>query len=226
MCDDHADERPRAAGEHDEEGVDIGRSRSATWSRRALFWIVFTAVAGVGRASVTCPIPLTPQEAFQCSSSAANELKFTAPSRWYLLTPGAVESTLTAKYPMSWINTDARCCRHCVWSTGYPRIDPLVLASDRTQTNSSMHMDCNQFLLDFTALDVSGDARLSFEEMEPYLSIGVNSFLVKQQRLNTATAFRLSDFNRDGYVNKEEFLVLRHFWAPVHLSQVHTQYIY
>jgi hypothetical protein len=215
------------------------------------FLVAFTDPA---HAVIQCPTPSEPADAFICTAAMADQLKFTAPSLWYTLSPGAVASSRTAEYPMKWVNEKARCCRHCVWSTLYPQVDPLVLASDRTQTNTSTHLDCNKYVMDFFMLDKSQDQRLSFEEMDPYLSRGVNQYLVGKDRLNKviltslqnpsverrplthallillnhhlylqATAFRFADFNRDGYLSLEEYLVFRHFWAPVHLAQVGPQ---
>eukprot|EP00961_Rhodomonas_salina_P286209 3867293-Rhodomonas_salina.1 len=49
-------------------------------------------------------------------------------------------------------------------------------------------------------------------EMDPYLEYGVNKYLVDAGRLSKA------DLNLDEQVSKEEWYVLRHFWAPVHLA--------
>ena len=63
----------------------------------------------------------------------------TPSSMWYTLSNGS------AAYPLAWIETEAPCCRHCVWSLDYPLVNPIVLATDRTVNPSAQYLDCSQF---------------------------------------------------------------------------------
>jgi len=139
---------------------------------------------------------------------------FTAPSEWYKLSPDA-DMELGAG---PWLHDSAACCKHCVWNLGYPLIDPIVIATDRTNTNASQHLDCTKFEREFDALDIDLNGQLTMAEMDPYLEYGVNKYLVDAGRLSKPSVFEQADLNLDEQVSKEEWYVLRHFWAPVHLA--------
>ena len=79
---------------------------------------------------------------FMCTESMVRKLSMTPASRWYTLTPGASQQYTGS---LTWLNKNARCCRHCVWDLGYPLADPIVLASDRTVGFKAVNLDCIRF---------------------------------------------------------------------------------
>jgi len=141
---------------------------------------------------------------------------FTSPSEWYSLSPGGRDNNEQAAY--TWIEEKAPCCKHCVWNLGYPVIDPIVIATDRVNTNASEHLDCRTFETEFLALDVDASNSLDLDEIEPYLNYGINKWLSENKRLNKEALFEQTDLNMNGVVSLNEWYVLRHFWAPVHVA--------
>jgi hypothetical protein len=76
---------------------------------------------------------------FQCDPVLlANLSKFPA-ARWYTLSNGS------ASYALTWLKSVAPCCLHCIWSLGYPLVDPIVVATDRTISNRAQSLDCARF---------------------------------------------------------------------------------
>eukprot|EP00961_Rhodomonas_salina_P286210 3867293-Rhodomonas_salina.2 len=100
--------------------------------------------------AITCPDPSI-QNSYSCNAASAHDLMFTAPSEWYKLSPDA-DMELGAG---PWLHDSAACCKHCVWNLGYPLIDPIVIATDRTNTNASQHLDCTKFEVRASSLHLS-----------------------------------------------------------------------
>ena len=97
------------------------------------------------------------------------------------------------------------------------------------------------FQTEFNALDHYHDEKLTYEEALPYLTSDINEYLIEQRILNLTMTFVQADINRDSVLSLPEWsatisiltsissamiasvlhrLVLRHFWAPIHLSSV------
>ena len=106
-----------------------------------------------------------PSAMFVCPAGAHDALKYTAPAQWHTLAASSGSGSAIKAYAGAWLRGQAPCCRHCVWELGYPAIDPIVLASDRTSTNATLHLDCAAFATEFRALDRNADAKLDEEEL-------------------------------------------------------------
>mmetsp|Transcript_24410 Transcript_24410/g.61773 ORF Transcript_24410/g.61773 Transcript_24410/m.61773 type:complete len:960 (-) Transcript_24410:329-3208(-) len=188
-------------------------------TRRAevvLAGLVLAAVIGSAEGgNVSCVA--TRAKIWECSQNAAQSLSWNPPQRWYTL--GAKGTSATQVYASTFIQQEGSCCKHCVWDLGYPLMDPIILASDRTSTQYGQHLDCTKFGPDFDALDVDNNLKLSKTEMAVWLNFGINKWLTSQDRLSHDTVFESTDFDRDGAVSKEEWYVLRHFWAPIAVSR-------
>ena len=68
------------------------------------------------------------------------DLSMTPASQWYTLSGEKKQM-----YPSTWIQQIAPCCRHCVWSLGYPLFNPILISSDRTSNQNANYLDCTQF---------------------------------------------------------------------------------
>ncbi|EKX53234.1 hypothetical protein GUITHDRAFT_100940 [Guillardia theta CCMP2712] len=166
-------------------------------------------------AFITCPTPVTRDNALQCTKENYEELNYHSPSVWYTLSSNSSGQV----YPFWWIRESAPCCRHCVWDLGYPFIDPIILASDRASSNTTDVLDCSRFKVQFDSLDTSGDGYLSSSEMETFLSVDLNGWLVARDRLNKTVFFEYTDLNKDYKISLNEWLVMRHFWSLVQLAE-------
>ena len=119
---------------------------------------------------------------------------------------------------IDYIKNYYQCCRHCMWSFEYPTGAPIVaIVTD--------DLDCVRFQRDFARYNTQETGRgvphLTASEMQQYLREGPNRFLVANRFLDPAQVVLQADLDRDGNVTQEEFLVLRHFWAPVHVTRMH-----
>jgi len=159
-----------------------------------------------------------PAAMLACPAGASDALKYTAPAQWYTLSAAGGGSP-PAAYASGWLRERAPCCRHCVWGLGYPAIDPIVLVSDRTATNASFYLDCAAFDIEFGALDRNANAVLDANELMPFLRTGFNQLLGATGKLSEAQVFVQADLDKNDVLSREEWLVLRHFWAPVLASQ-------
>lgn len=166
----------------------------------------------------TAGVARDPSAMFVCPAGAYDALKYTAPAQWYTLAESGSGSAMNV-YAGAWLRGGAPCCRHCVWELGYPAIDPIVLASDRTSTNATFYLDCAAFATEFRALDRNSDATLDEEELKPFLRSGFNKMLGADGSLNEKLVFRQADLDENSRLSREEWLVLRHFWSPVLASQ-------
>jgi voltage-gated potassium channel Kch len=187
----------------------------ATRRAEVVLGLVLVAAVGVNGGNVSCSV--TRSAIWTCSQNAQQSLSWNPPQRWYTL--GDRGTAAPEVYASTFIQTEGYCCKHCVWDLGYPLMDPIILASDRTSSMYGNHMDCTQFGPDFNALDTDNNNKLSKTELAVWLGTGINKFLTAQDRLSHDTVFQSTDFDRDGTVSKEEWYVLRHFWAPIAVSR-------
>jgi len=179
-------------------------------------WVVMAAIlVGQGLALISCPSPVTRSNALMCTQENYDDLNYHSPSVWYTLSANSSVQV----YPFWWIDESASCCRHCVWDLGYPFIDPIILASDRSTSNATDFLDCTRFKVQFDSLDTSGDGYLSASEMEIYLNVDLNGWLVARNRLNKTVFYEYTDLNKDDKISLDEWLVMRHFWSLVQLAE-------
>mmetsp|Transcript_20576 Transcript_20576/g.49095 ORF Transcript_20576/g.49095 Transcript_20576/m.49095 type:complete len:1015 (+) Transcript_20576:266-3310(+) len=167
--------------------------------------IVAAQLAGVHS---SCRSPLTPEEGFSCTNEVANAIRSRPAGDWW---------TLSTDEPqfipgIDWVKKYFQCCRHCVWSLEYPTTAPIAaMVSD--------DLNCVEFRASFLEYDVNEDQRLSEEELDRYLQSGPNAYLVGNDLLDKNSVFVQCDLNSDGSISLEEYFVLRHFWATMHLTR-------
>ncbi|EKX44221.1 hypothetical protein GUITHDRAFT_163588 [Guillardia theta CCMP2712] len=149
-------------------------------------------------------------------------------------------SSMNATPALGYIKEYAPCCRHCVWSLGYPLAVPLVIVISPNQDLcaaevskfSLCYLDCTKWAGDLSVLDTDGNGRLSYQEFLPYFTDylvapsqnyqlytgGRMTFDVQFSRLNPFYVFAFIDFNNDFMVSMQEWDIFRHFWTPVLVS--------
>jgi len=98
--------------------------------------------------------------------------------------------------------------------------DPIVLASDRSSGTTADVLNCVNFETDFRNLDKNGNSSLSYDEATPYLTSGINEYLVNNNVMDPKMAFYQADISGDGELSLPEWHIFRNFWAPVHVSNV------
>jgi len=81
-------------------------------------------------------------------------------------------------------------------------------------------LNCVEFRRQFVDwIDADSNNKLDRDELRAYLQSGPNAYLVENSLLAKDAVFDLCDLNSDGWVSLEEYFVLRHFWATVHLTR-------
>mmetsp|Transcript_54045 Transcript_54045/g.128437 ORF Transcript_54045/g.128437 Transcript_54045/m.128437 type:complete len:1016 (-) Transcript_54045:194-3241(-) len=160
----------------------------------------------VGMCWGSCQSPLTAEEGFSCTNADAGVFSSLPPTNWWQLTNPPARSVPGIDY----ITNYYQCCRHCVWNLGYPAAAPIVAMLDTD-------LNCVDFRDDFAVFDVDGDNKMNSTELGLYLASGPNKFLMDNQMMDPAYIFSSVDLDRNGAISLEEYLVLRHYWATVHL---------
>ncbi len=80
-------------------------------------------------------------------------------------------------------------------------------------------LNCVEFRRQFLDFDVDANSKLDREELKIYLRSGPNAYLVQNDLLAIDAVFDQCDLNSDDWVSLEEYFVLRHFWATMHLTR-------
>eukprot|EP00286_Rhodomonas_abbreviata_P028842 CAMPEP_0181312076 /NCGR_PEP_ID=MMETSP1101-20121128/13496_1 /TAXON_ID=46948 /ORGANISM="Rhodomonas abbreviata, Strain Caron Lab Isolate" /LENGTH=920 /DNA_ID=CAMNT_0023418887 /DNA_START=518 /DNA_END=3280 /DNA_ORIENTATION=- len=80
-------------------------------------------------------------------------------------------------------------------------------------------LNCVDFRKDFIKYDQNGDNKLNTTELDIYLRSGPNDYLVNNNLLDRKSVFVQCDLNSDDFVSLEEYFVLRHYWATMHLTR-------
>lgn len=111
----------------------------------------------------------------ECTAAGApwSEHITTYPPHWYRFYPGNGE--LTA---IEYIEQIKPCCRHCVWSVGYPLAIPALMAISPKQDTCALttdgyslcYLDCTKWDGDFGLLDTNSDSMLNSTEMRMYFA--------------------------------------------------------
>eukprot|EP00287_Rhodomonas_sp_CCMP768_P010088 CAMPEP_0196735480 /NCGR_PEP_ID=MMETSP1091-20130531/13918_1 /TAXON_ID=302021 /ORGANISM="Rhodomonas sp., Strain CCMP768" /LENGTH=224 /DNA_ID=CAMNT_0042079127 /DNA_START=15 /DNA_END=685 /DNA_ORIENTATION=+ len=208
------------------------------FSGAALLWVLLSSSSlSVGAEVLGC----TSDEGFglyQCTDQGAawSEHITTYPPHWYRFFDGLEEKTA-----IEYIREVKPCCRHCVWSLGYPLAIPALLAISPKQDTcglfkggfSQCYLNCSAWEGDFDLLDVNTDSKLNATEMQRYISDqsvapaqnyklytgGALSYNSDLSRLEPNVVFFSVDLNRDNSISREEWRVYRHFWSPTLVSR-------
>ena len=85
------------------------------------------------------------------------------------------------------------------------------------------YLDCNTFPAEFAALDnLNSDGSAGYVSAEEFIANFLSKTpqrqMVKESMLDGVPFFEMADFNKDGMLGYEEYVVLRHFWTPILLS--------
>eukprot|EP00960_Hanusia_phi_P031054 749047-Hanusia_phi.AAC.2 len=158
------------------------------------------------------------------------------PSWWTLWNSSAINATPALDYVTDYVP----CCRHCVWSLGYPLAVPLVIVispnqdicAAETSKFSLCYLDCTKWKGDLEVLDTDKNGQLTYEEFLPYFTDylvapsqnyqlytgGRMTYDEQFSRLNPLYAFTFVDLNKDFLLSLEEWNMFRHYWTPVLVS--------
>jgi hypothetical protein len=119
------------------------------------------------------------------------------------------------------------CCRHCSWDMRFPVGAPIqVTAGNITLEPQELaiiakYLDCNTFKAEFDAIDTLDitTGYISLEEWtKNFLSKTPQRQMIKNGMLSSPATFQAADLNKDNMLTFEEFVVFRHFWTPILLS--------
>mmetsp|Transcript_61716 Transcript_61716/g.145399 ORF Transcript_61716/g.145399 Transcript_61716/m.145399 type:complete len:1022 (+) Transcript_61716:124-3189(+) len=174
----------------------------------------------------------------ECTAAGApwSEHITTYPPHWYRFYPGNGE--LTA---IEYIEQIKPCCRHCVWSVGYPLAIPALMAISPKQDTCALttdgyslcYLDCTKWDGDFGLLDTNSDSMLNSTEMRMYFADsqkapaqnyklytgGALQYNSDLSRLEPNVVFSSVDLNQDMMISPDEWRVFRHFWSPTLVSR-------
>ena len=125
--------------------------------------------------------------------------------------------------PKSVVNQYMACCRYCVWDMQFPMGAPIQVAPGPVgNSTNELYMiptlDCTTFPAEWASLDVNADGYLSSNEFSKFYINLPNRQLVAMGLLDPSFVQQATDLNKDGLVSYEEYIVLRHFWTPVLIS--------
>ena len=129
-----------------------------------------------------------------------------------------------------YLDSQMSCCRHCAWNMQFPAGAPIqVTAGNITREPQELaviakYLDCNTFRDEFNAIDTLNSVQgatgyISLEEWTAnFLSKTPQRQMVAEGMLSGSATFEAADLNKDGMLAFEEFVVFRHFWTPILLS--------
>ena len=123
---------------------------------------------------------LADHKRFECREERWQQHITSYPNKWFSLAAAnnwgvSVPEGLPA---LEYITDHAPCCRHCVWSLGFPLAVPMVMAispkQDTCDTSGSgfslCYLDCTKFVSDFVLLDKDASQKLNYTEFQPYFA--------------------------------------------------------
>jgi len=116
---------------------------------------------------------------FECRADRWQKHITSYPNNWYSLSAANnwgvnIPGPLPA---LEYITDHAPCCRHCVWSLGFPFAVPMVMAISPKQDTcegtsgfSLCYLDCTKFVSDFSILDSDSSQKINYTEFRPYFA--------------------------------------------------------
>ena len=171
-------------------GVSRSLSKMPGTARLAFALALVLAALSQGRCSL-CPArackrtapdgscSLADHKHFECRADRWQKHITSYPNEWYSLSAAnnwgvSIPGPLPA---VEYITDHAPCCRHCVWSLGFPLAVPMLMAISPKQDTcegtsgfSLCYLDCTKFVSDFAILDKDSSLRLNYTEFRPYFA--------------------------------------------------------
>ena len=115
------------------------------------------------------------------------------------------------------------CCRHCVWSMKFPMGHPIQvtagpLLNETSELADIPYLNCNNFQIYFGELDTNNDQFLTRKEFEKFLLQSPQRQMIEMHMLDPESMWWTVDLNKDQHVSFQEYVVMRHYWTPIILS--------